>query len=157
MIVLSNRYPARLASSSGADLAVIWSRGGRAVVCSQPADLLAAGTTWRATEPLAIGVLQRDPTAVAASLPSLRRAATKPPAAAVSLELSSDLVLSLGWYVAPAGDELPAEFRNLLDDVSAVAAALEAAESAQALSRAGAESMLDPQVSWRPSATATDG
>jgi len=66
MIVLSNRYPARLASSSGADLAVIWSRAGRAVVRSQPADLLPAGTTWRATEPLAIGVLQRDPTAVAA-------------------------------------------------------------------------------------------
>jgi PAS domain S-box-containing protein len=146
VIAVLDRYLERLRGSSAADAAVIWSRTDRVVVCARPADLLVAGTAWAAAEPISPGVMQRDPSAVAASLPALRHGLATPPAAVLSLELTSDLVLLLVWSGAPARDELPGEFQQLFDDVSEVAGALAAAESAQALSRAGAESMLDPQV-----------
>jgi len=105
VIEILDRYLERLVSSAGADAAVIWSRVTQAVVCSRPAGLLCSGTDWTDPESITVGVIQRE------------------------LELSdSDLVLVLGWSVAP-GDELPEEFRNLFDDVSVVAQALADAEA----------------------------
>jgi len=120
VIELLDRYLERLVSSSGADAALIWSRIGQVAVCSRPVDLAPPGTTWTATEPMTPGVIHRD--------------RPEPGGAVLSLELTdSDLVLLLVWSVAPAGDDLPAEFRNLFDDVSAVAGALADAAAARSL------------------------
>ena len=102
VIELLDRYLERLVRSAGADAAVIWSRVRQVAVCSRPVDLLPPGPPWT----------------------------VEPGGAVLSLELAdADLLLVLMWSVAPAGDELPEEFRTLFDDMSAVAGALAAADT----------------------------
>ena len=151
MIEVLDRYLERLATSSGADAAVIWSRVGQAVVCSRPVAILPPGTSWTATASITPGVIHREPSAVSVSRPALDRDGPEPAGAVLTLELTdADLVLVLIWSVAPAGDELPGEFTTLFDDVSAVAGALADAEKAMAHERClAAQRIADAETRYR--------
>ncbi len=132
MIELLDRYLQCLLSGTGADVAVIWSRAEQAeagsVVCSHPADLIAAGAAWPFADPDASAAIHRDPAALAALVPeSVRLKMRRPPAAAMSLALNDpELVLLVIWCDDPDQGELGEDLQSLIaDEISYAASGLE--------------------------------
>jgi sigma-B regulation protein RsbU (phosphoserine phosphatase) len=122
VIDLLDRYLQRLLQRSDADLVVIWSHIGQqstgSVVCSQPADVIAAGDEWPVADAEASPVIHRDPAVLAALVPqSVRPQLAGPPVAAMSLALPDpDLVLLVIWCAVPVDDVLGDDLQNLIND-----------------------------------------